>query len=95
MKIKYSYLKLYLYLLRYISNNKYIYRTKETLKYLLLSYSFFNLIWIKLKNKLAINYLLFLFLLNINSGIEASITYLNKINIYTQKYYLARKLEDN
>ncbi|PQE07175.1 hypothetical protein CJF31_00004850 [Rutstroemia sp. NJR-2017a BVV2] len=94
-KIRYSYLKLYLYLLRYTSNNKYICRTKETSKYLFLNYSFFSLVWIKLKDKLIINYLLFLLLLNTSSRIETSINYLNKTNIYTRKYYLVYKLEDN
>ncbi|PQE08885.1 hypothetical protein CJF31_00010802 [Rutstroemia sp. NJR-2017a BVV2] len=94
-KIRYSYLKSYLYLLEYISNNKYIYRAKEISKYLFLSYSFFSLIWTTLKNKLFINYLLFLLFFNISFGIEVNINYLNKINIYTRKYYLVYKLEDN
>ncbi|PQE22077.1 hypothetical protein CJF31_00010683 [Rutstroemia sp. NJR-2017a BVV2] len=95
LKIRYSYLKSYLYLLEYINNNKYIYRTKEISKYLLLNYFLFNLVPIKLKNKLATNYLLFLLLLNTNSGIEVNISHLNKIDIYIRKYYLARELEDN
>ncbi|PQE24589.1 hypothetical protein CJF32_00007617 [Rutstroemia sp. NJR-2017a WRK4] len=81
MKIRYSYLKSYLYLLEYTSINKYIYRTKETPKYLLLNYSHFSLARNKLKDKLVINYLLLLFLLNTISGIEASIAYLSKIKI--------------
>ncbi|PQE10571.1 hypothetical protein CJF31_00009340 [Rutstroemia sp. NJR-2017a BVV2] len=84
MKIKYKYIKLYLYLLRYISNNKDIYKTKNISKYLFLNYSLFNLARNKLKNKLVINYLIFLFLLNINFGIEINISYLNKIYIYIQ-----------
>ncbi|PQE22787.1 hypothetical protein CJF31_00001762 [Rutstroemia sp. NJR-2017a BVV2] len=95
MKIRYSYLKLYLYLLKYTSNNKYICRAKETSKYLLLSYSLFSLARTKLKDKLVINYLSLSLPLNTNSGIEASISYLNKINICTRKYYLTYKLEDN
>ncbi|PQE19789.1 hypothetical protein CJF31_00011352 [Rutstroemia sp. NJR-2017a BVV2] len=95
LKIRYRYLKLYLYLLEYISNNKYICRTKEILEYLLLNYFLFNLARNKLKDKLVINYLIFLFLLDINSGIKVSIIYLNKINIYTRKYYLVYKLKDN
>jgi hypothetical protein len=80
--LRYSYLKLYLYLLEYISNNKYICKSKETSKYLFINYSLFSLIRNKLKNKLVINYLLFLFLLDTNLGIKAIIIYLNKINIY-------------
>ncbi|PQE08315.1 hypothetical protein CJF31_00009572 [Rutstroemia sp. NJR-2017a BVV2] len=95
LKIRYSYLKLYLYLLGYTSNNKYICEAKKTLEYLLLSCSLFSLAQIKLKDKLAINHLLFLLLLDTNPGIEASITYLSETNIYTRKYYLARELEDN
>ncbi|PQE23889.1 hypothetical protein CJF30_00008887 [Rutstroemia sp. NJR-2017a BBW] len=95
LKIRYSYLKLYLYLLEYISNNKYIYKVKEISKYLFISYSLFNLVRNKLKDKLIINYLLFLLLLNINSEIEVSIAYLNKINIYIRKYYLIYKLVNN
>ncbi|PQE26661.1 hypothetical protein CJF32_00010998 [Rutstroemia sp. NJR-2017a WRK4] len=82
MKIRYSYLKLYLYLLEYININKYIREAKETSEYLFLSYSYFSLARNKLKDKLVINYLLFLFLLNIILGIEVNITYLNKIKIY-------------
>ncbi|PQE13803.1 hypothetical protein CJF31_00011767 [Rutstroemia sp. NJR-2017a BVV2] len=95
MKIRYNYLKLYLYLLGYTSNNKYIYRIKEISEYLFLSYFLFNLARIKLKDKLVINYLLFLLLLNTSSRIEASIAYLSKINIYIRKYYLTYKLENN
>ncbi|PQE21168.1 hypothetical protein CJF31_00010788 [Rutstroemia sp. NJR-2017a BVV2] len=95
LKIRYNYLKLYLYLLGYISNNKYIYRTKKISKYLLLNYFLFNLVWIKLKDKLIINYLLFLLLFNISFRIETNIVYLNKINIYIRKYYLTYKLENN
>ncbi|PQE13106.1 hypothetical protein CJF30_00003009 [Rutstroemia sp. NJR-2017a BBW] len=95
LKIRYSYLKLYLYLLEYTSNNKYIYRTKEISKYLFINYSLFNLARSKLKNKLITNYLLLPFLFNINFRIEASIIYLNKINIYIRKYHLARELVDN
>ncbi|PQE26632.1 hypothetical protein CJF31_00010613 [Rutstroemia sp. NJR-2017a BVV2] len=95
MKIRYNYLKSYLYLLEYTSNNKYICGVKKISKYLFLSCSLFSLARIKLKDKLVINYLLFLFLLNIGSGIEASIVYLSKINIYTRKYHLVYKLEDN
>ncbi|PQE11897.1 hypothetical protein CJF31_00000003 [Rutstroemia sp. NJR-2017a BVV2] len=67
---KHSYLKLYLYLSRYINNNKYICEVKKISKYLFLNYFLFNLIQIKLKDKLIINYLLFLFFLNINLKIE-------------------------
>ncbi|PQE03641.1 hypothetical protein CJF30_00006339 [Rutstroemia sp. NJR-2017a BBW] len=95
LKIRYSYLKLYLYLLEYTSTNKYIYRAKEILEYLLLSYSLFNLARNKLKDKLVTNYLLFLFLLDITPGIEASIAYLNETKICTWKYYLARELVDD
>ncbi|PQE10972.1 hypothetical protein CJF31_00000694 [Rutstroemia sp. NJR-2017a BVV2] len=95
LKIRYSYLKSYLYLLGYTSTNKYICGAKETLEYLLLSYSYFSLAQNKLKDKLAINYLLFLLLLDTTSGIEASIAYLSKIKICTRKYYLARELVDN
>ncbi|PQE21023.1 hypothetical protein CJF32_00005447 [Rutstroemia sp. NJR-2017a WRK4] len=95
LKIRYNYLKLYLYLLEYISINKYIYRTKEISKYLFLNYFYFSLARNKLKNKLAINYLLLLFLLNITLRIETSITYLSKIEIYTRKYYLVRELSNN
>ncbi|PQE10974.1 hypothetical protein CJF31_00000692 [Rutstroemia sp. NJR-2017a BVV2] len=85
LKIRYSYLKLYLYLLGYTSTNKYICEAKEISKYLLLSYSYFSLVRNKLKDKLATNYLLFLLLLNITSGIEASIAYLSETKIYTRK----------
>ncbi|PQE10978.1 hypothetical protein CJF31_00000695 [Rutstroemia sp. NJR-2017a BVV2] len=95
LKIRYSYLKLYLYLLGYTNTNKYICRAKEISEYLLLSYSHFSLARSKLKDKLAINYLLFLFLLNIISRIEASITYLSKIKICTRKYHLARELVED
>ncbi|PQE21151.1 hypothetical protein CJF31_00010790 [Rutstroemia sp. NJR-2017a BVV2] len=69
-------------------------KIKEISKYLFLNYSLFSLARIKLKGKLVINYLLFLLLLNTSFGIKASIIYLNKINIYTRKYYLIYKLED-
>ncbi|PQE26633.1 hypothetical protein CJF31_00010603 [Rutstroemia sp. NJR-2017a BVV2] len=82
LKIKYSYLKSYLYLLEYINNNKYICKAIETSKYLFLNCSLFNLVWIKLKDKLTINYLLFPLLFDANSGIETNIIYLNEINIY-------------
>ncbi|PQE26631.1 hypothetical protein CJF31_00010609 [Rutstroemia sp. NJR-2017a BVV2] len=95
LKIGYSYLKLYIYLLEYTSNNKYICRAKETPKYLILSYSLFNLARTKLKDKLATNYLLLLLLFDISSGIKTSISYLSKTNIYIRKYYLVYKLEDN
>ncbi|PQE13118.1 hypothetical protein CJF30_00003010 [Rutstroemia sp. NJR-2017a BBW] len=95
LKIRYSYLKLYLCLLEYISNNKYIYKIKDISKYLFINCSLFNLARSKLKNKLVTNYLLFLFLLNISFEIEVNIVYLNKINIYTRKYHLVRKLVDN
>ncbi|PQE13306.1 hypothetical protein CJF31_00008284 [Rutstroemia sp. NJR-2017a BVV2] len=92
LKIRYSYLKLYLYLLEYTSNNKYICGAKETPEYLFLSCSLFSLARIKLKDKLATNYLLFPLLLDTTPGIEASIAYLSKIKICTRKYHLARKL---
>ncbi|PQE05064.1 hypothetical protein CJF30_00004847 [Rutstroemia sp. NJR-2017a BBW] len=95
LKIRYSYLKSYLYLLRYTSNNKYICRTKETFKYLFISYSLFSLARSKLKDKLAINYLLLPFLLDTTPGIEASIAYLSEIKICTRKYHLARELVDD
>ncbi|PQE08314.1 hypothetical protein CJF31_00009573 [Rutstroemia sp. NJR-2017a BVV2] len=95
LKIKYSYLKSYLYLLGYTSNNKYICKAKETSKYLFLSCSLFSLVRTKLKDKLITNHLSFLLLLDTSSGIEVSINYLNKINIYTRKYYLVCELEDN
>ncbi|PQE02919.1 hypothetical protein CJF31_00002733 [Rutstroemia sp. NJR-2017a BVV2] len=95
MKIRYSYLKSYLYLLEYTSTNKYICGTKEISEYLFLNCSYFSLIRSKLKDKLVINYLLLLFLLNIISGIEASIVYLSKTKIGIQKYYLARELVEN
>jgi hypothetical protein len=82
LKIRYSYLKSYLYLLEHTSNNKYIYKAKETPKYLFISYSLFSLVWSKLKNKLATNYLSLPLLLNTSSGIEANIAYLSEINIY-------------
>ncbi|PQE16114.1 Ribonuclease H-like domain protein [Rutstroemia sp. NJR-2017a WRK4] len=95
LKIRYGYLKSYLYLLGYTSTNKYICRVKETPKYLLLSCSYFSLARNKLKDKLAINYLSLPLLLNTTSGIEASIAYLSETNIYTRKYYLARELVDD
>jgi hypothetical protein len=94
LKIRYGYLKSYLYLLGYTSNNKCIYRAKETPEYLFISCFLFNLAWNKLKDKLAINYLLLLFLLDISPGIEASIAYLSEINICIRKYYLACELEE-
>jgi hypothetical protein len=69
--------------------------TKEIPEYLLLSYSQFSLARIKLKDKLATNYLSLLFLLNTTPGIEASIAYLSETKIYTRKYHLARELVDN
>ncbi|PQE02916.1 hypothetical protein CJF31_00002725 [Rutstroemia sp. NJR-2017a BVV2] len=95
LKIRYSYLKSYLYLLGYTSTNKCIYRAKETSEYLLLSCSHFSLARSKLKDKLAINYLSLLLLLNTTPGIEASIAYLNEIKICIQKYYLARELVED
>ncbi|PQE26660.1 Ribonuclease H-like domain protein [Rutstroemia sp. NJR-2017a WRK4] len=83
MKIKYSYLKSYLYLLGYTNINKYICGAKEISEYLLLSCSQFSLARIKLKDKLAINYLLFLLLLDTIPGIEASIAYLSETKICT------------
>ncbi|PQE08901.1 Ribonuclease H-like domain protein [Rutstroemia sp. NJR-2017a BVV2] len=95
LKIRYSYLKLYLYLLGYTSNNKCIYRAKETPKHLFLSCSLFSLARIKLKDKLATNYLLLLLLLDTTPGIEASIAYLSETKICTRKYHLARELVDD
>ncbi|PQE24587.1 Ribonuclease H-like domain protein [Rutstroemia sp. NJR-2017a WRK4] len=95
LKIRYSYLKSYLYLLGYISTNKYICGVKKTSEYLLLSYSYFSLARNKLKDKLVINYLLLPLLLNTTPGIEVSIAYLSETNIYTRKYYLARELVDD
>jgi hypothetical protein len=95
LKIRYSYLKSYLYLLEYTSNNKCICGAKETSEYLFIGCSLFSLVWSKLKNKLVINYLLFPLLLDTNPGIEASIAYLSEINICTRKYYLARELVNN
>ncbi|PQE24588.1 hypothetical protein CJF32_00007622 [Rutstroemia sp. NJR-2017a WRK4] len=92
LKIRYSYLKSYLYLLKHTNINKYIYNTKEISEYLLLSCSQFSLARIKLKDKLAINYLLFPLLLDTTSGIETSIIYLNKTKICIRKYHLAREL---
>jgi hypothetical protein len=95
LKIRYSYLKSYLYLLGHTSTNKYICSTKETPEHLLLSCSKFSLAWNKLKDKLAINYLSLSLLLDTTSGIEASIAYLSETKIYTRKYHLARKLGNN
>ncbi|PQE32769.1 Ribonuclease H-like domain protein [Rutstroemia sp. NJR-2017a WRK4] len=95
LKIRYGYLKSYLYLLGYTSTNKYIYRAKEISEHLLLSYSHFSLARIKLKDKLATNYLLLPLLLDTIPGIEASIAYLNEIKICTRKYHLARELVDD
>ncbi|PQE06917.1 Ribonuclease H-like domain protein [Rutstroemia sp. NJR-2017a BVV2] len=95
LKIRYSYLKSYLYLLEYTSTNKYICRVKKISKYLLLNYSYFSLARSKLKDKLVTNYLLFLLLLNTISGIEASIAYLSEIKICIRKYYLARELVED
>ncbi|PQE07196.1 hypothetical protein CJF31_00004857 [Rutstroemia sp. NJR-2017a BVV2] len=92
-----NYLKLYLYLLRYTSTNKYIYKAKEISKYLFLNYSYFSLIRSKLKDKLTINYLLFLFLFNTISGIEISIVYLTEesnifelVNLYNENSQIER-----
>ncbi|PQE02917.1 hypothetical protein CJF31_00002732 [Rutstroemia sp. NJR-2017a BVV2] len=95
LKIRYSYLKLYLYLLGYTSNNKCIYRAKETPKYLFLSCSLFSLARIKLKDKLATNYLLLPLLLDTTPGIEASIVYLSETKICIRKYHLAQELVDD
>jgi hypothetical protein len=95
LKIKYGYLKSYLYLLGHTSTNKYICGAKETSEYLLLSCSKFSLARNKLKDKLATNYLLFPLLLDTTSGIEASIAYLSEIKICTRKYHLARELGDD
>ncbi|PQE15322.1 hypothetical protein CJF31_00010680 [Rutstroemia sp. NJR-2017a BVV2] len=95
LKIRYSYLKSYLYLLGYTNINKYIYKVKEISEYLLLSYSHFSLARSKLKDKLVTNYLLLLFLFNTTSGIEASIVYLSKTKICIRKYYLARELVED
>ncbi|PQE11463.1 Ribonuclease H-like domain protein [Rutstroemia sp. NJR-2017a WRK4] len=95
LKIRYSYLKSYLYLLGYTSTNKYICRAKEISEYLLLSCSYFSLARNKLKDKLATNYLSLPLLLNTTPGIEVSITYLSKTNICTRKYHLAQELVDN
>ncbi|PQE30820.1 Ribonuclease H-like domain protein [Rutstroemia sp. NJR-2017a WRK4] len=81
LKIRYSYLKSYLYLLGYTSTNKCICGAKETSEYLLLSCSYFSLARIKLKDKLAINYLSLPLLLDTTSGIEASIAYLSETKI--------------
>ncbi|PQE14083.1 Ribonuclease H-like domain protein [Rutstroemia sp. NJR-2017a WRK4] len=95
LKIRYSYLKSYLYLLEYTSINKCICGTKEISEYLFLSCSQFSLARIKLKDKLAINYLLLLLLLDTTPGIEASIAYLSETKICTRKYHLARELVDD
>ncbi|PQE10987.1 hypothetical protein CJF31_00000706 [Rutstroemia sp. NJR-2017a BVV2] len=95
LKIRYSYLKSYLYLLGYTSTNKCICGAKETSKHLLLNCSYFSLARNKLKDKLATNYLLLPLLLNTTLGIEASIAYLSKTKICTRKYYLARELVDD
>jgi hypothetical protein len=95
LKIRHSYLKSYLHLLGYTSNNKCICGAKETLEYLLISCSLFSLARSKLKNKLATNYLSLPLLLNTSPGIEASIAYLSETNICTRKYHLARELVDN
>ncbi|PQE06918.1 Ribonuclease H-like domain protein [Rutstroemia sp. NJR-2017a BVV2] len=95
LKIRYSYLKSYLYLLEYTSTNKYICGAKETSEYLFLSYSYFSLARSKLKDKLATNYLSLLFLLNTISGIEASIAYLSETKICIRKYHLARELVED
>ncbi|PQE20160.1 hypothetical protein CJF30_00001464 [Rutstroemia sp. NJR-2017a BBW] len=95
LKIRYSYLKSYLYLLEYTSTNKCICGAKEIPEYLLLNYSHFNLARSKLKDKLVINYLLFLILFDTTPGIEASIAYLSEIRICTRKYHLARELVDD
>ncbi|PQE21150.1 hypothetical protein CJF31_00010789 [Rutstroemia sp. NJR-2017a BVV2] len=95
LKIRYSYLKSYLYLLGYTNTNKYICGAKETSEYLLLSYSHFSLARSKLKDKLATNYLSLLFLLNTTPGIEASIAYLSETKICTRKYHLARELVED
>ena len=83
LKIRYGYLKSYLYSLGHTSNNKCICGAKETPEYLFISCSLFSLARSKLKNKLATNYLSLPLLLNTSPGIEASIAYLSEINIYT------------
>jgi hypothetical protein len=95
LKIRHSYLKSYLQLLGHTSTNKCICGAKETPEHLLLSCSQFSLARIKLKDKLATNYLSLPLLLNTTPGIEASIAYLSETKICTRKYYLARELVDN
>ncbi|PQE26644.1 Ribonuclease H-like domain protein [Rutstroemia sp. NJR-2017a BVV2] len=95
LKIRYSYLKSYLYLLGHTSTNTYICGAKETSEHLLLSCSHFSQARSKLKDKLATNYLSLPLLLNTISGIEASIAYLSETKICIRKYHLARELVED
>jgi hypothetical protein len=78
-----------------VANNKYNYNKIETTEYLLLSCSLFKRARVKLKNNLNLNHLDLQLLLNIIIGIEASISFINEIGIYTRKYYLVRELEED
>jgi hypothetical protein len=95
LKLKYRYLKFYLYRLGLAASNKYNYSKIETTEYLLLNCPLFKRARVKLKDKLNSNYLDLQFLLNIITGIDTSISFINEIGIYTRKYYLARKLEED
>ncbi|PQE23304.1 Ribonuclease H-like domain protein [Rutstroemia sp. NJR-2017a BBW] len=95
LKIRHGYLKSYLYLLGHTSTNKCICGAKETPEHLLLSCSLFSLARIKLKDKLATNYLSLPLLLDTTPGIEASIAYLSETKICTRKYHLARELVED
>jgi hypothetical protein len=95
LKLRYNYLKSYLYRLGLVASNKYNYSKIETIKYLLLSCPLFKRARVKLKDNLNLNHLDLQLLLNITIGIEASISFINEIRIYTRKYYLARELEED
>jgi hypothetical protein len=95
LKLKYRYLKSYLYRLDLAASNKYNYSKIETIKYLLLSYPLFKWTRIKLKDNLNSNYLDLNLLFNITIGIDASISFINEIGICTRKYYLVRELEED
>jgi hypothetical protein len=77
------------------ASNKYNCGKIETTEYLLLSCPLFKRARVKLKNNLNSNHLDLQLLLNITTGIEASISFINEIGICTRKYYLARELEED
>jgi hypothetical protein len=95
LKLRYSYLKSYLYRLGLVASNKYNYSKIETTKYLLLSYPLFKRARVKLKDNLNSNHLDLQLLLNTTTGINASISFINEIGICTRKYHLARELEED